>query len=37
MLPTLMKNPPRLSPNLATRHAKASKMIAKKSNPGGVI
>ncbi len=29
MLPTLMKNPPRLNPNLAERHAEAARMLRK--------
>ncbi len=28
MLPTLMKNPPKLNPNLGERHKSASRMIA---------
>lgn len=29
MLPTLMKNPPRLNPDMKARHANAARMMAR--------
>ncbi len=36
MLPTLLKTPPRLNPNLAERHAEAARMMRKTQMKVGV-
>lgn len=32
MLPTLMKNPPRLNPDMRARHADAARMMARRAS-----